>query len=489
MNERQRAYEQVTREDVVLFVNACFACTGQQEFYCDAAHQRVAIDFLHEYMRVNYRRLYAQTLATGVNHYNQAKIIVDLLATGRETSLQQRREEGRIISAALRAMPPQRAYRALRALQRRGVNNRRSRAVIRDYMAARPEPSFDVVKYRNKVRGLAAHAHLRLDAEAGDLLFGRVAGRPFETPLFETFRQAHYARDRVYDLPFTIAEGLAARHGISREEFLRKIQPKMTQTEKLRSQRSATRAGRGVEIGIDLSRSSLLQLCVYLLSLPVAERVARRAELEPALTAAARRGSRGASSRLGRVAAVLDRSYSSGGSAEKRNRPLAVALAASQLFRLAANEYRAFWSPAPESGRSAKDEVDGLTVEPRGQTDLATPLLDALDWRPDTVVIVSDGFENDPPGAVSQLVRVFRERIERRDQRVSIAHMNPVFDAANLAPRSLGPEIPTVGVRDVESLVTLLSFAKFSDGSTSLADLQTHLDDRVQQLLAAFPPS
>ena len=72
--------------------------------------------------------------------------------------------------------------------------------------------------------------------------------------------------------------------------------------------------------------------------------------------------------RLGRVAAVLDGSYSSSGSSEKRSRPLAVALAAHYLLRSAATEYRAFWT-CPTS--------DPLMARAHGQTDLATPLLDA----------------------------------------------------------------------------------------------------------------
>ena len=74
--------QRVTREDVLMFVNACFACTGQREFYADGHGQSVSIGFLHQYILGNYRRLYARVLACGVNHYNQALIVTNLLATG-----------------------------------------------------------------------------------------------------------------------------------------------------------------------------------------------------------------------------------------------------------------------------------------------------------------------------------------------------------------------------------------------------------------------
>ena len=123
--------EQVAREDLVMFVNACFSCTGQREFYNDARGQAVSIDFLHAYILGNYRRLYARTLAAGINHFNQAQIVLRLLATGKQTPPEDRREEGALIAATLRALPPQRAYRVFDVLRERRVNNRRTRAILR----------------------------------------------------------------------------------------------------------------------------------------------------------------------------------------------------------------------------------------------------------------------------------------------------------------------------------------------------------------------
>ncbi len=62
--------EQVAREDLVMFINACLSCTGQKEFYDDAYGQQVSIDFLHDYILGNYRLLYARTLAVGINHHD-----------------------------------------------------------------------------------------------------------------------------------------------------------------------------------------------------------------------------------------------------------------------------------------------------------------------------------------------------------------------------------------------------------------------------------
>ena len=177
------------------------------------------------------------------------------------------------------------------------------------------------------------------------------------------------------------------------------------------------------------------------------------------------------------MAAVLDASYSSSGSSVKKRRPLAVALACSALLRQAAGAFVGLWTSSP-----AEDGASELLLSPRGQTDLATPLLQALAWRPDLVVIISDGFENDPPGAVQEIVRVFRKKIDR-DQTVSFVHANPVFDERNYAPRTLGPSLPTVGLRNAEDLPTALGFARFADGSAPLADLEAHLASHVHELI------
>ena len=70
----------VEREDLVGFINAALACTGQAEFYGDAAGQAVSIGFFHAYVLGNYRRMYAHCLAAGINDFNRALIIVNLLS-------------------------------------------------------------------------------------------------------------------------------------------------------------------------------------------------------------------------------------------------------------------------------------------------------------------------------------------------------------------------------------------------------------------------
>ncbi|HEY9825292.1 MAG TPA: hypothetical protein V6D19_07580 [Stenomitos sp.] len=464
---------QLAREDLVMFINACLACTGQHEFYDDAYGQRVSIDFLHDYILGNYRLLYARSLAAGINQFNQAQIILKLLATGRHTLPAHRQEEGALIAATLRKFPPQRAWKVLAQLRQQGINNRRSRAIARDYFAQRQDLSFDAVKYRRKVKTIAKHAHLNLTGEVGPFLFHNWKQRTYETKLFEAFRQAHYSADAVYALPFTIAEGLAQKHQIPRGVFLENIQSRMTSGEKLRLQGSAERSQ--ISIDLELGHMPLTKLALYILSLPLQSRKARRAELEQALQKSARQVLYKAPLKLDRVAAVLDCSYSASGSYEKHMRPLGVALGAHALLQVAAQDYRAFWTIPVE---------DPLLVQARGQTDLATPLLDALDWGANLIVIVSDGCENDPPQGAAQVLQLCRETLDPQ-RRVSIIHCNPVFNSEDFSLRPLCPLIPTVGLREAEDLPTMLGFARFAEGNAPLAELEDYLAARVQQFLGS----
>jgi len=274
-------------EDVVLFVNAAITSTGQREFRSGAADQRFSVDFLHRYMLGNYRDLYAATLALDINDFNAARIACNLLQAPGGTPVVQRRLEGRLIARRLERMPPQRVHALFRELGWLRVNNRRTRAIIRDWLAARPDPGFDAVKYRAAVRAASRHAHLRHAGELGTFLFAPHRQTRYDTPILETWRRAHYTTAALYKLPYTVAEGLAAKHGIDRVLFRERIAPRLTRQERLRLQASTDR--HAVDVEADLAALPLTRLASYVLGLPRDERKERPAELGAALRAAARR--------------------------------------------------------------------------------------------------------------------------------------------------------------------------------------------------------
>jgi hypothetical protein len=465
--------EQVEREDLIMFINACLSCSGQGKFYDEYSYsygQKISLDFLHDYILGNYRRLYCLTLGAGINHFNQAQIILKLLATGQNVHPNDRATENQLITATLDRLPPQRAWGLLLQLRKKGINNRRARSIAQAYINGRgAKLAFQAVKYRSKLRAIVSHFHLKLDPEINNFLFDRWE-KSFTTEIFEKFRQAFYSASAIYALPFTVAEGLAVKHQIPRQVFLEKIQGQMTAGEKLRLQSSADRAG--MELSIDSQHLPLTKLALYLLSLDLKQR--QEQQLADWLAKSVATILKRTPLQLGKVAAVLDRSYSSSGSREKRRRPLGIALAIDCLLQQAATEYQAFWTVPL---------IDPLLVAPRGQTDLATPILDALAWQPELIVVISDGWENDPPGAAAELLRVYYEKIDLQ-RRVSIVHFNPVFNANDYELKQISPLVPTIGIREAEDLPTVLAFVRFADGRGSLAELEAYLLQRSRDILS-----
>ncbi|MQM25015.1 hypothetical protein [Glycomyces albidus] len=473
----------VAAEDVLLFVNAAVAATGQDEFHTGRGRQEWSVDFLHEYMLVNYRDLYAAALALGINDRNKAAIVLRLLRTGADASPAQRAVEGRLIRRALRDLPTSRVYRLFTALQKAKVNNRRTRAVMREWLSARPDLGFEAVKYRGAFKRAAVHAHLDLDglpgdagAEVASFLFAPMTSGRYRTPLFEAWRRAHFERSAVFELPYTVAEGFAVKHGIPRHVLLEQIAPLLTRNERLRLQRSG---GAAVELdAAALGRMPLTRLAAYVLAIPEPERGERREELTRALRAAARRTAGDRAGTWGTVAAVLDDSYSSSGSGEKRRRPLVVALAAHYLLEALAREYRPLWLSGNE---------DALLAKPRGVTALGDRILDALETPPEQLIVVSDGWDNAPAGLASEVLRVWTTRLDPA-RRTAIAHLNPVFDADGIGVRRLAPSVPTAGIRDAEDLPELVAFARFDDGRAGIDELRAAVDARVERWLAEEEP-
>ncbi len=455
--------DEVAREDLLTFLNAAFVSTGQAEFLTGGDEHRLGLGFLHDYVRGNYRRLYARLLAVGVNHFNVAQIIIGLLSSGRDTPDDFRSEENALLRAGLRSLPPQRAWKLMARLRREGVNNRRTRALIRDYIAEHSDLTFHAVKYRRKMSGAMRHAHLHPGGELADFLFGSHKA-PFDTPILERYRQARFSKSALHELPFSVAQGLAAKHGISPDDLLKSMEHRLTERERLRV------AGRSDTVEVRPERLSLTELASYVLGVDTP-----RDEIDwLAASARAVLARTGALPLTGKVAAVLDNSFSSSGSREKRRRPLAVAWGVDQLLRagLTDHDYRAFWT---------HPTADGEVPRPRGQTNLTERLIDALEWGATTVLVVSDGAENDPPG-------VFHAALDSASRIVPelyVLHVNPVFDPQELQVSSLSPLTRSIGLRNAEDLPTALGFARYVTGHGDLAELEAYLERRVQEFLEA----
>ena len=126
--------------------------------------------------------------------------------------------------------------------------------------------------------------------------------------------------------------------------------------------------------------------------------------------------------------------------------------------------------------------TDAFLAEPKGQSDLTSPFLDALDWKPEQLIIFSDGCENAPPEGFDMIYQLYRKHLDK-DRKLSIIHLNPVYESGLFGVRMLSPDIVTTGIRDVEDFFALVSFARFSAGKAPLSVLQHYLSSREREFL------
>jgi len=125
---------------------------------------------------------------------------------------------------------------------------------------------------------------------------------------------------------------------------------------------------------------------------------------------------------------------------------------------------------------------DPLLVHPIGTTPLASRLLNALALAPDRLIVVSDAWDNDPPGGASEVLRVWRERVDPEGH-TEVVHLNPVYDPRDFMVRPLAPGVPSVGIRDGEDAATLVEVARFATGLGHLDELTGYFATQVSRLL------
>lgn len=457
--------DQTAREDVALFLNACMAAT-RPATKIDLTHGTdQGIVFLHRYVCTHYRALYARVLALPINDFNRLLIVSFLLRDSRERCESQRALERKLIAHTLKDVPVNRVYRCFVDLCRAGVNNRRTRAVMRSFLFAQPDLAFHAVKYRSKLKRIITHNHIKVGAELYDYLCrGAQARDRWQTPLFERVRLVHFDRSKMYDLPLAVAETLAQKYRVPRRRFLKKMQENMTAKEKIRLDGAMTRAK--VRHSAHLDHAPLTTLVNAALAVPAAQRLEERARWQPRLEKAAAKVVVGLQRRFGRVALIIDNSESSFRLGDAGNRSLATGLAMAYVLPHLAEHVDYYWT---------RPVSEPLAAEAVGMTNLALPLIDALQSGVDTVLLVSDGVETVHRGGADLAVQVAR-RQRGPGRSLQVLHFNPTFEDQELQPRALGAHITTIGLRDTRYLDFSLEVAHFQHGRRSIHDLTRYLD-------------
>lgn len=429
-NTRTRLTE---KQKILEFLSSSLSATGQQEFYNTKEEQQEAILAIHQPVLKRYRKLYALILLSSINDYNKQLIICNILKHGKEITQEQKKMENQIIYQSLNNMQPQRAYKTFAMLRKMKVNNARTRWLAGKFLTTRKNIMFECLKYSKVIKEMIIHNHIYVESEAFDFLFNKK--KEYSEKLFNTYHAAKKDKTKIYELPYSIAEGFAAYHNIPREEFLKKIKHKMTSGEKLRLQETGKKYN--VKIDADWTKFNLVQLLKYLRTqktIPVKAKTIVKTLSEKVNVPDVVKNSK--------VRVVLDNSLSSIGSKEKHYHPIAVSQAMSYVLEYNCIDFKEIL---------VNGNKTNVLVPVQGSTSLGKTILKALQDRPEYLIILSDGYENEPSGLTSQIIHAYKNKI---DKHLKVLHFNPVFASETEKPRELGDSILTVGLRDVKQLQT-----------------------------------
>ncbi|MGK7877337.1 MAG: VWA domain-containing protein [Xenococcaceae cyanobacterium] len=127
---------------------------------------------------------------------------------------------------------------------------------------------------------------------------------------------------------------------------------------------------------------------------------------------------------------------------------------------------------------------DGYPPMPEGNTDLAVPLLDALESEPDLVAILSDGYENVYPGDLERVV----EALPKAGVQTPVVFCHSKFTPSDdLTLRSPAPNLPQLEFwhqDDFEDLLlSIFSMVKGKDGEACLQEFLLKKLDQVEKEL------
>ncbi len=394
--------------------------------------------------------------------------------------------EREILYMLLHELPPQRMLKLLDALrvgsEELGIkkaNNARSRKLILRTLLASSRLQFWAVKYRSKVAGALTHAWgKRLtgiirsilskdpaarDAKENEILASNVAKYVskdrdndrlaaalqsvgfvlgvrdrLSLPIFTAFVAAKTDLSKGSKLPAEVLEGLRGTYhkGTPKEKVLELTKDDLTSGQKIAVQKRAKAAG--VEVRLeesDLLAQDAVKLYIY------AFETGMTPAIREALDKKAERAAGQFPARYESVAVIVDASGSMAGDKTQKLRPMAATLALRDMLIRTSERSLVLLAGGVEGER-------GL-VRPSGDTSLADALVDALCTNPDTVFVLSDGYENTPAGRFAEVV----DQVRELGVKTPIYHLNPVMAAEAQGVRQLAEgKVPTLPARDASSL-------------------------------------
>lgn len=475
------------RRLITRFLDTAVTATGRATVYNSKVEQEAAVEAVHQAVLGIDRGLYAALMCVaGVNDYNRQRAVLHLLDlpyNPHKSHWLTLEQETAVITYLAHSLPIQRQLNLFEMLREHRVNNARTRKLILRTLLNTDNLEWKAVKYRKKMKAALTHALgektagiigaiLRrwvdsLNTANGtpsifplrDLnIYEHKVGRYTSDDIAHTERLKHVlnflfngtddnhflfvarrdARSQLEHgrvLPPEVLEGLRSTYhpGRTPAEVLELTKKQATTGQRIAIQRSAKE--KGVQVEMDPLDYDALKLYVYALETGMVPAVGNALKQKATATADS------LPFRFQHVGIVVDASASAKGHDTQKWRPLASALAVRDVLVAAAEH-------------NTTEYVGGVNrlsydlSRPQGETDLATALVSVLMKKPESVFILTDGYENAPAGRVAEVVGHLRTF-----DNTPIYQVTPVLAAETFGTRQLSPLVPVLPVnQDIRSL-------------------------------------
>jgi hypothetical protein len=451
------------------FLDVTATATARSSVYNTRQELQQATDEVHQAVFRLDRGMYGLLLALpGVlDHSKQIGVKTLLGRPGNgSASLLTLSQETQLISWLADSLPTQRQLKLFGTLKEGRVNNARTRRLILQTILGYPNLEWVAVKYRRKIAAALRHAwgtrttsiiksilsklHSELAWKEINIYQNNVIKNQSDHPLLEeefyqclSFilgNEGPWTLPRLYayhesrkhfrsgaKLPPEVMEGIRSTYHPHRSnaDVMELTERQATTGQRIAVQRTAKK--KGVEIAFDPTKYDLVKLYVY------AYEMGLDIGIQEAIEAKQRQKAATMPMRFDHVGIVVDTSQSMAGSDEQKYRPIATAMAIRGVLQAASDLHTTLYTGGIG---------DGDLPPIGGETSLAETFLAVADMKPDSIFIITDGYENAPAGRLAEVVG----RLRQMGNDTPIYQLSPVMAAETYGTRNLSNDVPVLPV-------------------------------------------
>lgn len=174
---------------------------------------------------------------------------------------------------------------------------------------------------------------------------------------------------------------------------------------------------------------------------------------------------------FGKSVVIFDSSGSMYGSKERPLHPFLTGLCVISTIE---NIQRVFWVSGLKKKTNSENVKDIMI--PYGKTSLWESLIDAVKLKPDTIIVISDGYEN----SIKGLFQTVYNKLKTSGEKINLVHINPVFSSEVSGARKLVEDINPLVLNDYKFLETEFVFKCLTSNRDEVRKL---LSSKYKQLI------